>query len=323
MKWILLLAIIPIIQYGEVAGYPPILKYLKDPTPIKDTPIKDTPADRNKLKCPEGNCDYCHLNDIIRAAYEASRKEGQQTDYMYPGYPGSSFDEAFEDIFPCRSARSPRVELTPYLTNSFDDNLSMIKTNLNILERNYKSVNEFLQTAEARKKEQRTGYMFEHHGSLFDEPIKDMIQSRSTRSTYLTNSFNDALARIRIMMGILESYYKYVNEDLKQARDSTKANSQKDKKDPSPSESIVSNNNIQENVTQTIPTPDESTNTQKPVPAKHDDKKDKLVGEKDPLHIPEIAPNNKTPENVRIIPVESTTIEKVESTTIKNDEKPE
>jgi len=105
--------------------------------------------------------------------------------------------------------------------------------------------------------------------------------------------------------------------------DSRKANSQKDKKDPSPSESIVSNNNIQENVIQTIPTPDESTNTQKPVPAKHDDKKDKLVGEKDPLHIPEIAPNNKTPGNVIIIPVESTTIEKLESTAIKNDEKPE
>jgi len=69
---------------------------------------------------------------------------------MYPGYPGSSFDEPFEDIFPCRSARSPRVELTPYLTNSFDDNLAKIKIKLNILEENYKFINEFLQKAEGK-----------------------------------------------------------------------------------------------------------------------------------------------------------------------------
>jgi len=60
--------------------------------------------------------------------------------------------------------------------------------------------------------------MFEHHGSLFHEPIKDIIQSRSTRSTYLTNSFNDALARIRITLDILESNYKYINELLKKAK---------------------------------------------------------------------------------------------------------
>lgn len=68
------------------AGYPPILKYLKDPTSIKEAPIKEAPADRNKLKCPEGNCDYCHLNDIIRAAYEGKFLRHIYNILMYKTY---------------------------------------------------------------------------------------------------------------------------------------------------------------------------------------------------------------------------------------------
>ncbi|XP_025264101.1 uncharacterized protein LOC105250582 isoform X2 [Camponotus floridanus] len=449
MKWILLLAIIVIIQYGEVAGYPS--KMISE-----NHPIEHTPADKNK-KTPESICEYCHLSEeIIRAAYEAMKKK-QTVDIF--GYHKSPF----EDIFLPRSARSPGM--AQYLSNSFDDNLARIKEKLDVLERQYQFFNEFSHNAEAigekrqqidqislttelRKyifyfdflsnpllaesvsdqwtkkfdddidyvknnlgslktnyelvidhlkeiratKEQQTGHMFVHHGSFWGEPIKDMIQSRSTRSAYLTDSFNDLFHFIRTTLENLEKSYKDINKLLQAEVNEEKgeqtdpipssvkldimgtpwtlespevymilsrlnrlfdsdivnieenlevlkikfrfvinqlkeiaANSPENKKEyPSPSESIVSNNNTQETVTQTtiIPTPDESTNTQKPVPIKHDDKKDKLVDEKDPLHTPEIAPTNKTPENV-IIPIESTIFEKLELTTIKNEEKPE
>lgn len=75
----------------------------------------------------------------------------------------------------------------------------------------------------------------------------------------------------------------------------------------------------------TTPTPNKSTNTQKPTPAEDDDKNKKPDDKKNPLHTSETASNNKTQENVtQTIPKPVESLATQESVPTKNDkeEKP-
>ncbi|XP_029161964.1 uncharacterized protein LOC114933508 [Nylanderia fulva] len=148
---------------------------------------------------------------------------------------------------------------------------------------------------------------------------------------YLNQAYHNVFTYISKKLELLEANYRELAERLKKYIEGSKPD-EKDKKDPSLPENIVSNNETQVDVIITtltsnksidIPATDISMNTQKPTPAKNDNIQ-KSDDKKDPLHISETVSNNEnvTPqENVTptiLEPVEFLTTQKPEL--IKNDE---